>query len=288
MKRFLTLLSTSLVAVLLVPSIALAAKPAGKGSQPSQKTPELVGYDISYPQCGKKLPSGQYFGIVGVNGGTAATTNPCLAQQLSWANGSKTGSNQPKVQLYVNTANPGEVISQITTWPANNTDKTGFTTQNPYGTCTGLNDRACSWQYGWNRAVEANGDRFVPAARAAGINQSASAYTWWLDVETLNTWQSGSGEALIRNTAALEGMASYFKSQSANVGLYSTAQQWTQITGDNMGAASPLNGLANWRPSGSSLANAKSNCSVPPLTSGGFISLTQYVVKGLDNNHSCI
>jgi hypothetical protein len=39
MKRFLTLLSTSLVAVLLVPTIALAAKPAGKGSQPSQKTP---------------------------------------------------------------------------------------------------------------------------------------------------------------------------------------------------------------------------------------------------------
>lgn len=271
----------------MVPVVTFAAKQQ-TGAQPPAATQELVGYDVSYPQCGKKLPTGQYFGIVGVNGGTAATTNPCLAQQLLWANGSKAGSTQPKVQLYVNTANPGEVISQITTWPTSNVDKTGVTTQNPYGTCTGLNDRACSWQYGWNRAVEANLDRFAPAARTAGINQSASAYTWWLDVETMNTWQSGSTEALIRNTATLEGMTSYFNSQNAKVGLYSTAVQWAQITGNNISTSSNLNGLANWRPSGSNLNNAKANCSVAPLTAGGFISLTQYVVKGIDNNHSCI
>ncbi|HSX15975.1 MAG TPA: hypothetical protein VLF40_04250 [Candidatus Saccharimonadales bacterium] len=281
MKRLLNLFVLSIVIAALVPSLASAAK------APAPAAPELVGYDVSYPQCGKRLPTDQYFAVVGVNGGTAANTNPCLADQLAWANGSKSGSHQPKVQLYVNTANPGEVISQITTWPTSNTDKTGYTTANPYGTCAGANDRACSWQYGWNRSVEASLDRFVPAARAAGISQSASAYTWWLDVETANTWQSGSTEALIRNTAALEGMTSYYKAQGAAVGLYSTAVQWSQITGNNVVASSNLNGLPNWRPSGASLANAISNCSVPPLTAGGYISLTQYVQKNLDHNHSC-
>lgn len=288
MKKIVALLTLVTLTVASMPSVAFAAKPTGGSSQPPTTATELIGYDISYPQCSTKLPTGQYFGIVGVNGGTAATTNSCLAQQLSWANTSKTGSNQAKVQLYVNTANPGEVINQITTWPTNNTDKTGVVTTNPYGTCSGLNDQACSWQYGWNRAVEANIDRFAPAARTAGVNQSASAYTWWLDVETMNTWQSGSADALARNTATLEGMTSYFEAQGGKVGLYSTAPQWTQITGSSVASGSPLNGLANWRPSGSSLSNAKANCSVAPLTAGGFISLTQYVVKNLDNNHSCI
>lgn len=286
MKKLLTLSVLSMLIISLVPSVAFAAKPV---QPPSTTTPELVGYDVSYPQCGRRLPTDQYFGIVGVNGGTAANTNSCLAEQLAWANRSKTGSKQAKVQLYVNTANPGEVISQITTWPRSNADKTGFTPANPYGTCTGLNDLACSWQYGWNRSVEVNLDRFVPAAaKVAGLNQSASAYTWWLDVETMNTWQSGSTEAFARNTAALEGFAKYYQSKGATVGLYSTAVQWAEITGNTVGINSNLNGLANWRPSGASLANAKTNCRVAPLTTGGFISLTQYVVKNLDHNHSCI
>ncbi len=283
MKRLLYLFVLTTLTIAFVPSAAFAAKPLA-----SSTTSELVGYDISYPQCGKKLPTGQYFGIVGVNGGTAATTNSCLAEQLIWANKSKTGSKQPKVQLYVNTANPGEVISQITTWPTSNTDKTGNTTANPYGTCTGANDRACSWQYGWNRSVEANIDRFIPAATKAGINQSASGYIWWLDVETMNSWQSGSVEALTRNTAALEGFAKYYQSKGATVGLYSTALQWTEITGNTVSSTSNLNGLANWRPSGASLANAINNCGVTPLTTGGFIVLTQYVQKNLDHNHSCL
>lgn len=281
MKKYLSLFVLTLLLATATPAVALAAKPG-------IPSPEYVGYDISYPQCGKRLPTGQAFGIVGVNGGTAATTNTCLSDQLKWANKSTGGSKQPLIQLYVNTANPGEVKDQITTWPTSNTDKTGFTTSNPYGPCTGLNDQACSWQYGWNRSVEANLDRFVPAAKIAGINPSVSAYTWWLDVETMNTWQSGSTDALARNTAAIEGMTAYYVSQNAKVGLYSTAVQWNQIVGSTVTATSNLNGLPNWRPSGASLDNAKTNCSVTPLTPGGFISLTQYVQQGLDKNHSCI
>jgi len=104
----------------------------------------------------------------------------------------------------------------------------------------------------------------------------------------MNTWQTGSNEALIRNAAALEGFAKYYQSMNATVGVYSTAVQWTEITGNNISSVSNLRGLPNWRPSGASLANAKENCSKQPLTAGGTIWLTQYVQKNLDHNHSCI
>jgi hypothetical protein len=281
MKK-LWLFGLTLLALIMTPSVVSAAKASADPSEP-------VGYDISWPQCGKQLPSGQAFGIVGVNGGNAATTNPCLATQLQWAIKSKGTSAQPKIQLYVNTANPGEVKTTITTWPANNTDKTtGQPTNNPYGMCNGDNDLACSWQYGWNRSIEASLDRFAPAARTAGISPLVSSYIWWLDVETMNTWQSGSNDALARNSAALEAMASYYQSKGATVGLYSTSAQWATITGGTVGNSGPLKGLANWRPSGTSLKNAIANCSVAPLTPGGSIALTQYIQQGFDRNHSCL
>jgi hypothetical protein len=287
-KRSLILFATlSLTAVLLTPALVLAAKPSGgSGGKPSAA--ELVGYDVSYPQCGKRLPTDHYFGVVGVNGGTAASANPCLADQLVWANRAKTGSNQQRVQLYVNTANPGEVITEVSTWPTSPYDAAGNLPQNPYGdSCAGGNDLACSWLYGWNRSIYTEGV-FKNAAISKGINTNTKDYTWWLDVETMNTWQSGSAEALARNTAAIEGFGAYYQSKGAKIGLYSTAYQWGEITGNVISSTSNLNALPNWRPSGASLSNAKANCSVAPLTPGGYISLTQYVVKNLDHNHSCI
>jgi hypothetical protein len=167
-----------------------------------------------------------------------------------------------------------------------------FEPNNKHGkTCTGENDLSCSWLYGWNRALDAAQNRFAPAAIKAGVSPVTSDYVWWLDVETMNTWQSGSEEALKRNVATLEGMVSYFNSQGVvkeKIGLYSTAYQWGVITGSHIDPfTSNLNGLANWRPSGSSLKNAKNNCRVAPFTAGGYISLTQYVVKNLDHNYSC-
>lgn len=278
---------TLALAILCLPVLSFVVLPNTASAARTAPTPELVGYDISFPQCGKRLPTDHYFGIVGVNGGNAATPNSCLADQLVWANKAKTGSNQLRVQLYVNTANPGEIISEVTTWPTSSTDSAGNTPTNPHGACNGANDRACSWLYGWNRSIYTEGV-FKSAANSKGINSDTAGYVWWLDVETMNTWQSGSNEALIRNTAAIEGFGAYYQSKGAGIGLYSTAVQWTQITGNNIGVNSNLNRLPNWRPSGASLSNAKANCGVAPLTAGGFISLTQYVVKNLDHNHSCI
>lgn len=284
MKKFLSLilLLLSILSFSLLPAAAFAAKPVAVSPKPA---PELVGYDVSYPQCGKRLPTDHYFGIVGVNGGNAASTNSCLTSQLVWAKSAKTGSKQSKVQLYVNTANPAQDSAYTwSNWP------TASTANNPYGACSGqrTNDAACSWQYGWNRSIDTEA-YFVAKAKEAGLaSYNSGDYWWWLDVETMNSWQTGSAEALARNAAALEGFAAYYQSKGAKVGLYSTEYQWGVIAGNTYRTGSNLLGLANWRPSGASLANAKENCSKPPLTPGGYISLTQYVVKNLDNNHSCI
>ncbi len=273
----------SIVAVLvLAPATVFAARKAPGGTV---STP--LGIDVSWPQCGKRLPTNQAFGIVGVNGGLATTTNSCLKDQLIWASKSVGGTSQEKVQLYVNTANPGGL--NTASWPLTNIDPTGMPVTNPYGTCDGTDSLACAWQYGWNRAVEDVRDRFVPAAiQAKVVSTSPSTYIWWLDVETENTWKlSGTSFDHQSNTAVLEGMTSYFQSINARVGLYATGYQWGQIVGNAVDADSNLAGLHNWRPGGASLATAKDACTATPLTPNGTVVLTQFVSKGLDYNYAC-
>ena len=278
MKLLLKFLTLALAIVVLVSSPALAAKQS-RGSVSN------LGNDISYPQCNKSLPSGQAFGIVGVNGGLANTTNPCLGTQLVWSNKSTGLTYQTRAQLYVNTANPGGL--NTASWPQSNTDPSGAAAPNPYGTCDGNDTLACGWQYGWNRAVEDVQQRFGPAAGAAGAPTNPTSYPWWLDVETTNTWKSGSSFGAASNRADLEGMVTYFKSIGAGVGLYSTSYQWGQIAG-SVGPGSNLNGLDNWRPGARNSAGAKSNCSLAPLTAGGRVTTTQYVSNSFDYDYSCL
>jgi hypothetical protein len=258
---------------------ALAAVGVAVTAGTASAAPVAGGYDIPYPQCPTTPPSGQAWGVVGVNGGLATTANPCLAAQLQWAKQSTgTVASQPKVQLYLNTANPGQIRTQVSTWP-----KSGGT---PYGTCTGGNTSACSWEYGWQRAQNSVTSIFAPAATRAGVNPSAAGYVWWLDVETANTWESGSSTALARNRQTLEGMTAYLTAAGGTVGLYSTAQQWKAIAG-SVGTASPLRSLDSWLPGASTLAGASSNCAKAPLVAGGEVVLTQYVSGGLDHDVSC-
>jgi hypothetical protein len=52
-------------------------------------------------------------------------------------------------------------------------------------------------------------------------------------------------------------------------------------------ADSSLNGLSNWRPTGSTLEGAQANCGLEPLTPGGIIEMTQFTTD-FDYNWSCI
>ena len=249
-----------------------------------------VGYDVSHPQCGQSLPSDPAFAVIGVNGGLATTANDCLAEQWAWASRS-TGAvaGQPRVQLYVNTANPGQVRDLVTTWPTSGVNR--------YGRCDGSNSAACSYEYGVDRA---EGDLLIaldavdePGGAASGVGPSPDAdvddlagYRWWLDVETMNTWQTGGADARRNNRAALEGMADHVTAVGGEVGLYSTGRQWAQIVG-TVPAGSSLYDLDSWLAGAESLAGAVGRCQEAPLVGGGRVVLTQYVVGDLDRNHVC-
>jgi hypothetical protein len=262
----LTVIALAVVAALAVPGIAAAA-------------PSTVGYDVSHPQCGSDLPADRAFAVVGVNAGLSTRANPCLREQLTWAWGSSGAvADQPRAQLYLNTANPGLVLGQVTTWP-----ERGST---PYGTCDGTNSTACSWQYGWERARNSVLSFFTPAARAARVDSQPARYVWWLDVETMNTWQFGSVDAPARNRASLEGMTEYLLSRGARVGIYSTARQWSQIVGEVDGN-SVLAGLDSWLAGSAGAADATDACAEDPLAPGGDVALSQYVRDELDRNTSC-
>lgn len=249
--------------LLVSPATALAARSPFHGGGGS--TSVTTGNDISWPQCGATLPKGQLFGIVGVNDGLANNTNPCFGTELSWANGSAGGTGQDKAALYVNTANPGNL--GVADWPT-----TGTSTK--YGSCTGGDDQACAYQYGWTMAS-------LDATTRIGTS-NPSGYLWWLDVETGNSWETNTAN----NDADLEGMTDYFQNIGARVGLYSTATQWHQIAG-TVSPTSSLHGLNSWLPGASGLSSAKANCSLPALT-GGKTTVTQYVSRRLDYDYSCI
>ena len=127
----------------------------------------------------------------------------------------------------------------------------------------------------------------LPAAREAGTELQPSATTWWLDVETGNTWQQGSDGALARNRAALEGMAAYLASTGAEVGVYSTGQQWRQIAG-RVPSSSPLTGLDSWLAGAEDRDEALEDCADDPLLAGGEVLLVQYVAGDLDHDVSCV
>ena len=273
LRRALVVSGLALIAaVLAMPAAAQAAIVDG-------------GYDVSYPQCpAQNLPTGQAFGVVGVNGGIATTPNNCLSTELSWAwKSSGALSSQPKAQVYLNTANPGQ--SPGATWP--HSGSTPYGDCKPTSTGTGANSNACSWQYGWERAQNDVTTILTPAASSAGVDTNPASYTWWLDVETTNTWQTGSSQALARNRATLEGMNAYLTLQGgATVGVYSTSTQWHQIAG-YPGSGSTLYHLDSWLAGATTFSGARANCAKKPLLAGGQVLLAQYVVNNLDHDVSC-
>jgi hypothetical protein len=273
---------------LVVPVAITIAMFIGGTSAVAAKSPTVstTGNDISWPQCGRTFPSGQVFGIVGVNDGLANTLNPCLGEykggpstsELYWAWGSPGSPKLPtKVGLSVNTADPGPAVAD---WPTSGTDPRG-------DTCVGSDSPACAWQYGWNRAVQDIAWLATAAAADPLVREptAASAYTWWLDVETANSWETGPG-GLLNNVADLQGMVAAFEAANvpaASVGIYSTSYQWGVITG-SLGAGN-LIGLHDWIPGARTLSGAMANCSLPGFT--GLVTITQWFGRPYDGDWAC-
>ena len=247
-------------------------------AQAASVPPTSLGYDISFPQCGAKLPAATGFGVVGVDNGHSFSVNPCLASEITWARTSLSQS----AQFYVNTDNPGP--SNNANWPQS---------QSTPKLCSGANSVSCSYDYGWN-AAQASFQAVVSAETqlsAASPTAAALGAQWWLDVETGNAWQSlrtGSAptSAQFANDAAtLQGQLAYFASIGVGtVGIYATSLQWGAIVGKNTGSTFASNPL--WVPGYATLAAAQAACSMTSFT-GGRIAMIQYPLNGLDGDYVC-
>jgi hypothetical protein len=233
-----------------------------------------TGYDISYPQCNGSFPAAPVFGVVGVNDGLPFSANPCLGlgdgpSELAWG-----GMN---AELYANTANPGPALS--THWPNGQVSPQHCNTAaNP-----GADTAQCAYDYGWNAATNSYGDAvgaYVALGWAPpGATRTPVANTWWLDVETANSWTSNTGF----NVDELQGEADYLKSVgAASVGFYATPSDWRTITGGTSSFAA----FPSWVPGAGSLSQAQANCAGGGVTGGG-VALTQYPSGGFDADYRC-
>jgi hypothetical protein len=250
-----------------VPVFALSGKGGGGGGGGSGGGPKTSrGYDVSYPQCGGSLPSNPAFAIVGVNGGRVFSANPCLATELAWGGGAV-------AELYANTGNPGPALSSF--WPSGQATPLVCDANDP-------DTLSCAYDYGWN-AARHSFETAQSAYAALGIATSPATTRWWLDVETSNSWRSGSADALARNVAALRGEVDFLRAAGVSrLGFYSTQLQWTQITGGSLA----FNAFPSWPAGGGTLKGAQQLCSRPAFT-GGATVLAQYFATGFDADLAC-
>ncbi len=197
----------SLAVGAVIVAISMGATPA---SAMGPYAAGAEGADISWPQCGRDVQiTGDTFGLVGINGGTPYTMNPCFGGQYHWAT---SGGAAPGVYLNLQ----------------------GGESPTGYQSCTDGDNLCKSYNYGYNAAEYAFSHAYIETGGA-----SLAANSWWLDVETGNDW-SDQQDA---NAAVVRGAVDYLRRNAGrNVGIYSTSGQYWAITG---GLYAPA-GVGNW------------------------------------------
>jgi hypothetical protein len=187
-----------------------------------------VGYDISWPQCGGALPAPSALAIVGVNNGSAFTTNPCFAREAAWA-----GLN---LSVYINLSAPDPTHPQQFA-------------NGPAGACAPGASACDSYNYGYNAAANS-----IAQLRFAGY----APKDVWLDVETSNVWSPNTA----LNDQVIAGAISALQQSGARPGLYSTAYQYSVIAGAFRSA------VPEWLATGNGLAIPSPGCATASFTGG--------------------
>ncbi len=233
-----------------------------------------TGYDLSYPQCAGSYPANPLFAVIGVNGGLANNSNPCVGAELSWARAApgQKRPRQPSVSLYIDTGNPG--AHRVGDWPRSGTAPS-------YGTCNGRLTNACSFIYGEQRAAYSYG--IVAALEPLAARKAP----WWLDVELQASW-AGTYQL---NIAALRGFLAGLRNAGAigPIGLYSTSAQWREITGLTAQTTPTAfsRPLPEWiAGTGATQAQARQNCASGDFT-GVAPTLAQYKIGDFDADLRC-
>lgn len=253
-------------------------------AMPAQAVEANYGYDISKPQCERvePLPTPGPFSILGVNGGIVFSANPCLSTQLDWAG--------QAAQLYVNTGNPGPALS-IRYTPGT----AGGRTCDP---AKDANSAGCAFVYGYRAAADSFAKAQTVFTEKGWTNLTNR--TWWLDVETSNSWRGLRAETKIAdgtltetqaealNVANIQGAVYYFESvkKVSRLGIYSTGYQWDLITG----STKLFSDHASWHSVGTDPeSDAVAMCLDPVGFTGAPKTLVQYVdpTLELDVNVPC-
>jgi len=215
------------------------------------------GYDISWPQCGSSYPTVDVaFGIVGVTGGKAFTTNPCLSDEAAW---SQSGGHAAGVYMNLNAPDLSDAAD-----PA----FAARTGHGPEGACA-PGDAGCVL-----------GNFGAAAANAAWATASAhgiSAPMWWLDVETANTWSPN----LALNRRVIRAAVRALRHRGVAVGIYSTAYQWEAITGGLQ------LGLPVWVAGAPDPVSAAAWCDGRGSFNGGPTWLVQALPNAYDEDAAC-
>lgn len=259
MRRKRIGIALAVALILTVGGVHLATVSAGR-YYPARSS----GYDVSYPNGTSYQTSRYAFGVIGVTGGRAFTTNSFLAAQYEKARQASMAATSAPLSLYMNL----NYAAGSTAWEGR---------AGPYGLeC--IHGQVCFAQnYGWNAAANA-----VAYASSAGITSPM----WWLDIETLNSWD----DKTAMNRAVIDGAIAYLAGQSvrgqssglsATVGIYSSASMWDTITGNwaTLGAPAWVAGV--------SAAHPLRSCGRTSFT-GGRIWLLQYTGgNGIDSDYAC-
>ena len=265
------------------PALVVRPTPSATPTATPTPTPTPIppvtehGLDVSWPQCDDELPDAFAFAIVGVNGGRVYSANPCLATdadgagQLEWAG--------REVQLYANTGNPGPRLSQF--WPDGQRDPRECRGDGPF---SAADTPDCAYLYGWNAAADSYRialEAFISAGWAdANAEALPWATTWWLDVETANSWRFDRR----LNVATLQGARDFLESMEvAEIGFYSTPRMWEQLIGSTDAFADH----PAWHAGARDREDARQRCEDEPAFTGGELRMVQWVENGLDHNLPC-
>ncbi|TMC48703.1 MAG: hypothetical protein E6J14_11535 [Chloroflexi bacterium] len=267
----------ALVAAIVAVAVAIPAAPATVARAATTYPNGGLGNDISYPQCPNSFPQPQTFGIVGVNGGMAFTHNDpndaflnqngahgCFAAEWAWAQGAGIA---PTVYMNVNYVDPSISARSAAFFqqhalsgPAGNCDPS----QPPQNPCTAYN-------YGWNAAAD---------AVAYAASQGAHPGTWWLDVETANSWAdpAANPDAFTLNARVIQAALDYMASHKLSAGIYSINEMWAKIAGPSYRPGVPAWYAETYSRSNPryGLAGAGDFCDPTHAFTGGVVVLVQW------------
>ena len=229
------------------PRRLLAAKPYTSGT---------TGFDVSYPQCDKALPTAPHsFIIVGINGGRAFIYNTCFDSLYDWA--ARTSTQSPSIYMNIN-------------YVVGSTADNGL--DGPAGHCLAQDETCKAYNYGHNAGKD--------AYERAG---SRTAKVWWIDLELSNTWSTSDA----MNAQVIQGAIDFFQNRGVMVGIYSSRDHWNQIVGNFEPKHSNQALLPLWIFLADNRAEAPLFCSSAYAFGGGTPWLVQYPSDGFDGVYVC-